>query len=156
MQGPAGFAREPVAQSFGLAPDGGEILVARRHQWAHQKGADAAAELVLLLSLLEFSQALVDDFSDPDFALAFARIENHYCVHGGWLEEGQLIAGVDAIRSIPAVIVQGRYDLPCPARTAWDLHRAWPQADLRLVQAGHAATEPAIAAELVSATDSFA
>ena len=107
-------------------------------------------------STLEFSQALVDEFSDPAFALAFARIENHYFVHGGWLAEGQLIAGVDAIRSIPAVIVQGRYDLPCPARTAWDLHRAWPQADLRLVQAGHAATEPAIAAELVRATDSFA
>ena len=58
MQGPAGFPRKPVAQSFGLAPDGGEILVARRHQWAHQKGADAAAELVLLLRLLEFSQTL--------------------------------------------------------------------------------------------------
>ncbi len=107
-------------------------------------------------STLEFSEALVEDFSDPGFALAFARIENHYFVHGGWLDEGQLIAGVDAIRAIPAVIVQGRYDLPCPMVTAWDLHRAWPEADLRVVQAGHAVTEPAIAAELIKATDAFA
>ena len=103
-------------------------------------------------STLEFSQEMVDDFSEP----GFARIENHYFVNGGWFIDGQLIAGVDAIRSIPAVIVQGRHDIPCPARTARDLHRAWPQADLRLVQAGHAATEPAIAAELVAATDAFA
>lgn len=107
-------------------------------------------------STLEYSQELVDSFADPDFALAFARIENHYFVHGGWLAEGQLIAGVDAIRTIPAVIVQGRYDLPCPAVTAWDLHRAWPEADFRLVQAGHAVTEAAIATELLAATDAFA
>lgn len=107
-------------------------------------------------STLEYSQAMVDEFSDPAFALAFARIENHYFVNAGWLREGQLIADVDAIRHIPAVIVQGRYDLPCPAVTAWDLHRAWPEADFRLVHAGHAVTEPAIAAELIAATTAFA
>ncbi|MCW3158459.1 prolyl aminopeptidase [Micropruina sonneratiae] len=107
-------------------------------------------------STLEFSQALVDEFADPAFALAFARIENHYFVHAGWLREGQLIDEVAALRTIPAVIVQGNYDLPCPARTAWDLHRAWPEADFRLVQAGHSISEPAIAAELVAATDAFA
>ena len=67
-----------------------------------------------------------------------------------------MIAEVDRIRHIPAVIVQGRYDLPCPAVTAWDLHQAWPEADFRLVLAGHSVTEPAIAAELVAATDRFA
>lgn len=107
-------------------------------------------------STLEFSQAYVDAFSDPSFALAFARIENHYFVNGGWLREGQLIDEVGRIRHLPAVIVQGRYDLPCPVVTADDLHRAWPEADYRLVLAGHAAMEPAIAAALVAATDRFA
>jgi proline iminopeptidase len=107
-------------------------------------------------STLEFNQAMVDEFSEWAFALAFARIENHYFVNAGWLREGQLIADVDRIRHIPAVIVQGRYDLPCPAVTAWDLHQAWPEADFRLVLAGHSVTEPAIAAELVAATDRFA
>lgn len=107
-------------------------------------------------STLEFSQALVDEFADPAFALAFARIENHFFVHGGWFDEGQLIAGVDRLRHLPAVIVQGAYDLPCPQVTAYDLHRAWPEADYRLVLAGHASSEPAIAAELVAATDRFA
>ncbi len=60
---------------------------------------------------LEFSPALVEEFSDPAFALAFARIENHYFVHGGWLEEGQLLARRGRLRGIPGVIVQGRYDL---------------------------------------------
>ena len=107
-------------------------------------------------SHLETSEEYLDDFSDPTFALAFARIENHYFVNAGWLREGQLIAEVDRIRHIPAVIVQGRYDLPCPLVTADDLHRAWPEADYRVVLAGHAAMEPAIAAELVAATDRFA
>lgn len=107
-------------------------------------------------SNLIFSQELVDEFSDPEFALAFARIENHYFVNAGWLREGQLIAEVDRIRHIPAVIVQGRYDLPCPLVTADDLHRAWPETDYRVVLAGHSAMEPAIAAELVAATDRFA
>ena len=107
-------------------------------------------------STLQFSQALVDEFSDPSFALAFARIENHYFVNGGWFTEGQLIAGADRIRHIPGVIVQGAYDLPCPVVTADDLHRAWPEADYRVVLAGHSASEPAIAAELVAATDRFA
>ncbi len=107
-------------------------------------------------STLEFSQAHVDEFSDPAFALAFARIENHYFVNAGWLAEGQLIAEVGRIRHLPAVIVQGRYDLPCPVTTADALHRAWPEADYRVVLAGHAAMEPAIAAELVAATDRFA
>ena len=107
-------------------------------------------------STLEYSQAHVDAFAEPAFALAFARIENHYFVNSGWLREGQLIAEVGRIQHIPGVIVQGRYDLPCPVVTADDLHRAWPEADYRLVLAGHAALEPAIAAELVAATDRFA
>lgn len=107
-------------------------------------------------STLEFSPEHVAEFSEAAFALAFARIENHYFVNGGWLEEGQLLAEAHRIRHIPGVIVQGRYDLPCPATTADALHRAWPEADYHVVLAGHAAGEPAIAAELVAATDRFA
>ena len=92
-----------------------------------------------------------------DYALAFARIENHYFVHAGWLEEGQLIRDAHKLAGIPGVIVQGRYDVATPAKTAWDLHRAWPQADFRLVDdAGHAFNEPGILTQLLAATDRFA
>ncbi len=94
-----------------------------------------------------------------EFALAFARIESHYFVNDGWLTNGrELLApgNVAKLRSIPGVIVQGRYDVVCPAKSAWDLHRAWPEADLRIVpDAGHAAGERGIVHELVSATDRF-
>ncbi len=100
---------------------------------------------------LEPDRELIEAFSDPAFALAFARIENHYFVNGGWFTPDQLLNGVDAIRHLPAVIVQGAYDLATPPATAWALHRAWPEADFRLVLAGHAANEPAIATELVAA-----
>ncbi|MDO5638750.1 MAG: prolyl aminopeptidase [Neisseria sp.] len=90
-------------------------------------------------------------------ALAVARIENHYFVHSGWLGgERALLNHIGKIRDIPAVIVQGRYDMCTPMQSAWDLHRAWPQADLRIVQGGHAAMEGDVAAALVAATDEFA
>lgn len=100
---------------------------------------------------------LIASFAEPAYALAFARIENHYVTHGGWFADGQLIADAHRLRDIPGVIVQGRYDLATPATTAWDLHRAWPSADLQLVgDAGHAYSEPGITAALVAATDRFA
>jgi proline iminopeptidase len=96
-------------------------------------------------------------FGRPEFALALARIETHYFVHRGFFEdETQLLRGVDAIRRVPAVIVQGRYDVVCPIGTAWELHERWPEADLRIVaDAGHSAYEPGITSELVAATDRF-
>jgi proline iminopeptidase len=101
--------------------------------------------------------AMVEMFGEPGYALAFARIENHYFIHGGWLEEGQLIERAPLLKDIPAVIVQGRYDLATPPFTAWDLHRAWPEADFTMVPAaGHSSTEPGILAELLAATDRFA
>jgi proline iminopeptidase len=95
---------------------------------------------------------------EDEFALAFARIESHYFVHGGFFaSDDQLLRNVEKLRKIPAVIVQGRYDVVCPVRSAWDLHRAWPEADLRIVpDSGHSAFEPGIAHELISATDRFA
>jgi proline iminopeptidase len=102
---------------------------------------------------------LIARTAGDEFALAFARIECHYFTNDGWLTNGRELlanANVEKIRKIPGVIVQGRYDVVCPAKSAWDLHRAWPEADLRMVSdAGHAASEPGIVHELVSATDRF-
>ncbi|GAA4754109.1 prolyl aminopeptidase [Gordonia alkaliphila] len=98
-----------------------------------------------------------DADSSDRFDLAFATIENHYFVHHGFLDEGQLLTNIAVLHHIPAVIVQGRYDVVCPMRSAWDLHRAWPEADLVIVDdAGHASLETGIADALVSATDRFA
>jgi proline iminopeptidase len=95
-------------------------------------------------------------FENPDFAIAFARIENHYFVHEGWLEEGQLIANAGRLRDIPGTIVQGRYDMACPARTAFDLHKAWPEAEFVIAAgAGHAFSEPEILHTLILATDKY-
>ena len=100
---------------------------------------------------------LIEAMTEPKAAVAFARIENHYFLHGGWFTPDQLIAQVDRIRHIPAVIVQGRYDVCTPAMTAWDLHRAWPEADFVMIpDAAHAASEPGIASALRAATDRFA
>ncbi|UOO81162.1 prolyl aminopeptidase [Uruburuella testudinis] len=95
--------------------------------------------------------------NDAYGALAIARIENHYFMNLGWLEGGRaILANIAQIRDIPAVIVQGRYDMCTPMHSAWALYQAWPQADLRIVQGGHAATEGDVAAALVAATDRFA
>lgn len=100
---------------------------------------------------------LIQRYSDPTYALAFARIENHYFSHGGWFEEGQLIRDAPRLAGIPTVIVQGRYDLCTPATTAWDLYRALPQAEFHMIDAaGHAFDEPEILNALITATDRFA
>jgi len=108
-------------------------------------------------SYLAQSEDYIASTGADDFALQFARIECHYFVHGGFFErDDQLLQNVHKLKNIPAVIVQGRYDVVCPIRSAWDLHRAWPEADLRIVgDAGHSAFEAGIMHELVSATDRF-
>ncbi|GAB4145724.1 MAG: prolyl aminopeptidase [Cyanobacteria bacterium J069] len=96
-------------------------------------------------------------FAEADFADAFARIECHYFVNKGFFEQDdQLLRNVDRIRHIPGVIVQGRYDVVCPPTSAWDLHRAWPEAELILVpDAGHSMNEPGIRTALLEASDRF-
>jgi proline iminopeptidase len=109
------------------------------------------------LTNLYTSAEAVAGMGEDELALAFSRLEAHYFAHGAWLREGQLLAGVDAIRHLPAVIVQGRYDVVCPMKVAWDLHRAWPEADFLIVpDAGHGASEPGISKALVAATDRWA
>ncbi|RMD02353.1 prolyl aminopeptidase, partial [Klebsiella pneumoniae] len=95
--------------------------------------------------------------ADDHFALAFARLENHYFTHQCWLEEGQLLREAHRLADIPGVIVHGRYDMPCPARYAYALHQAWPDSDFHLIEgAGHAWPEPGILDQLLAATDRFA
>ena len=108
-------------------------------------------------SHLVVDEEQVKTFDAEAFALAFARIECHYFVNGGFFaRETQLLDDVPRIRHLPGVIVQGRYDVVCPMETAWALHRRWPEARLVVVpDAGHAAFEPGIAAALIEATDAF-
>jgi proline iminopeptidase len=96
-------------------------------------------------------------FHDGHFALAFARIENHYFFHNGWMDEGQLLRDAGRLKGIPGTIVHGRYDMPCPARFAYALHKEWPEAEFHLIEgAGHAYSEPGILDQLIRATDRFA
>jgi proline iminopeptidase len=125
------------------------VLAEAARAWSTWEGAT---------SFLKTNRGYVAKFEDTAYAAAFARIECHYFINGGFLRsDDQLIADVGRIRSIPAVIVQGRYDVVCPMRSAWDLHRAWPEADLRIVRdAGHSAFERGITRELLAATERFA
>jgi proline iminopeptidase len=110
-------------------------------------------ETITLLHNQEYS----DQFGDEHYAIAFARIENHYFVNEGWFEEGQLIRNAHRLKDIPGVIIQGRYDIATPPKTAWELHRAWPEAKFIMVpDAGHAVSEPGITHHLIEATDAFA
>lgn len=110
-------------------------------------------------SSLSYNPDMANSFSDPKFALAFALIENHYFVNKGFLEhENQLIeSGINIIRDIPTVIVQGRYDIVCPISTAWELSQNWPEAELIVApSSGHTAFELEITHELIKATNTFA
>jgi proline iminopeptidase len=108
-------------------------------------------------SKLFFDPGMIEKFADPEFALAFARIECHYFMNNAFFSsDNYLIENVERIRQIPAVIVQGRYDVVCPITSAWDLHRAWPEAELHIIpDAGHSISEPGIVDALVRATDQF-
>ncbi len=108
-------------------------------------------------SKLVQDQELMEAFGGDSFAQAFARIECHYFTNKGFFtEENFLLNNIDKIRHIPAIIVQGRYDVVCPAESAWELHRAWPEAEFQLIQtAGHSLGEEGITKVLVEATDRF-
>jgi len=108
------------------------------------------------LSLLPNAER-VAQAADDRFAYAFARIENHYFINRGFFStDGELLARAQRLKDIPGVIVQGRYDVVTPLRSAWDLHKMWPTARLDIVpDAGHTGTEAGLAAALINATDAF-
>lgn len=133
-----------------LSPDNPdrERMLAAARAWAQWESH---------LVYLQHNQAAVDAYRDGEAALAIARIENHYFTHAGWMEgERALLANIDRIRHIPTIVVQGRYDLCTPPLAAFDLHQAFPEAELQWVLGGHSAFDPAVAVALVAATDRFA
>ena len=109
-------------------------------------------------SFLHQNKGFMAQLDEPEAALSMARIECHYFVNGGFFETStQLLENIDSIRHIPTEIVQGRYDVVCPPTTAWELHKAWPEATFNMVQnAGHSAFDPANTSALIAATDRFA
>ena len=132
-----------------LTSDDPAVRLAAAQAWSIWEGST---------SRLAYDRKLVQHYGDDQFALAFARIECHYFVHGAWFDrDDQLLANAHLIRDIPTVIVQGRYDVVCPAKSAWDLHKALPDSTLHIIgDAGHSAIEPGIVDALVRATDKFA
>ncbi|MBU3067596.1 prolyl aminopeptidase [Nocardia sp. NEAU-G5] len=138
-------------------------LVSVYHRLLHSPDEQVATAAAMAWSTWEAATSAllpqpdrVAEMGQARFALAFAQIENHYFVHGGFLDDGQLLRDIDRIAHIPGVIVQGRHDIVCPAVSAWDLHRAWPESQLHIVpDAGHSASEPGIAHHLIEATDKF-
>lgn len=100
---------------------------------------------------------VINHFGSAHTALSLARIECHYFMHDCFLEENQILNNADKLKDIPGTIVQGRYDLICPMQSAWDLHQAWPEAEMKVIaNAGHSATEPGTVDALVEATISMA
>ncbi|MEU6586717.1 prolyl aminopeptidase [Nocardia sp. NPDC046763] len=164
--GSAGYVYPDEWEKF-LAPvpeaERGQDLIEVYHRLLHSPDAALATDAAVAWSTWEGATSSllpqpdrVAESADPRFALAFARIENHYFVNHGFLDEGQLLRDIGRIAHIPGVIVQGRHDVVCPATSAWDLHRAWPGSELHLVpDAGHAALEPGITHHLVEATDKY-
>jgi proline iminopeptidase len=131
-----------------LTGDDTEAQLAAARAWSVWEGTT--------ISLLPDANRIAA-FGDPRYAIAFARIECHYFQNRGFFDrDDQLIADAHRLRDIPGVIVHGRYDLCTPISTAWDLHKAWPEAAYRVVpDSGHAMTEPGIIHELVTATEEF-
>ncbi len=121
------------------------------------KAAIAWSQWEAATSSLSYESSRVDEFSNPHFALAFALIENHYFINHGFFDnENQLIDGIQKIRNIPTVIVQGRYDMVCPIETAWEVSKNWPEASLIIAPfSGHTAFEKEITHELIKATNEF-
>ncbi len=139
---------DPVAAYTRLLwHDDADVSARAAAAWSGWEGA---------ISTLRPRPELVEQFTRPEFALAFARIENHYVANGCFLAEGQLLADAGRLVGIPGVIVHGRYDVLCPPINAWELHGAWPGSELVMIpDAGHAYDEPGILDALVEATDRF-
>ena len=108
-------------------------------------------------SFINHNPEAVKESINSQFALAFALIENHYFVNKGFLEnENQLLDNIEKIRHIPAVIIQGRYDVVCPPTTAYELYQEWPESELKIAPySGHSAFEEEITDLLIETTNNF-
>ncbi|MCX7979007.1 MAG: prolyl aminopeptidase, partial [Bdellovibrionaceae bacterium] len=129
-----------------LTHENPEVRLGAARAWSRWEGATAT---------MTVEKEKLDAFEDPTFALAFARIECHYFVNNAFFPTtNYILENIGRIRHIPGWIVQGRYDMVCPARSAWELHRAWPESKIEIVPvAAHAASDPGIRSALIKATD---
>jgi proline iminopeptidase len=123
----------------------------------YTRAARAWSRWEAILSSIIPDVETIERAKSDEFCISFARIENHYFVNGGFFNpETQLLDNLNKIRHIPAIAIQGRYDVVCPAQSAWDLKQKWPELDLRIVEgSGHSAFEHGIASELIKATTQF-
>lgn len=129
-----------------LDPDPAIYLPAAR-AWSRYEGA---------CSTLHPSAETVAAFSNDSTAVALARIETHYFSNGNFMSENALLENIEKCRDLPCVIVQGRYDMICPISTADELHRAWPNSEIKIVpEAGHSAMDPGVREALVQATEGY-
>lgn len=155
------FWPEPWARFVDLIPeDERDNLIAAYHRRLFSDDLQIETKYARAWSAWENALASVYSSgsggdSPADYARAFARLENHYFTNAGFLDEdGWILKNVGKIANIPGVIVQGRYDMICPPKRAWELASAWPNCDLRMIRnAGHALSEPGISAELVRVMD---
>ncbi len=131
-----------------LTSDDSAVRIAAAKAWSSWEGST--------IKLLPDPSTLMA-FEEVQMSLSIARIECHFFINKCWFKtDNQLVENVGKIRHIPTVIVHGRYDVVCPVKNAWDLHKAWPESTLHIIQdAGHAADEPGILDALVKATNSF-
>jgi proline iminopeptidase len=125
-----------------------DVQLAAAKAWSKWEG-----ETVTLLPHPE----VIEEFTEPEKAIAVARIENHYMHHRGWFEDGQLLRDAGRLSGIPGVIVQGRHDSCTPPKAAWALKKAWPEVELNIIpDGGHLYNEPGVLDGLIRATDRFA
>lgn len=131
-----------------LTSSDSDLRLKAAHIWSQWEAAT---------SKLYVDPNLINSFEDPTHALQFARIECHYFTNNAFFKtQNWLLENVDKIRKIPGAIVQGRYDVVCPAKSAWELHQAWPESKLHIIaDAGHSALEPGNKAKLIELTDEF-
>lgn len=132
-----------------LTSDDEKVRVEAARAWSVWEGST---------SKLHQDPKLIEKFDKPQMAVAFARIECHFFVNKGFLEcDDQLLRDIGKIRHLPGVIIHGRYDVVCPMKNAWDLHKAWPEAELKIIPCvGHSMTEVGIRDALLEATEKFA
>jgi proline iminopeptidase len=141
--------RGDLLRAYGmrLFSDDPNICVPAARAWSRYEGS---------CLFLQPEPDAIEEFCTEAVSVALGRLEAHYFLHDGFFADDQLIRNVECLRHLPAVIVQGRYDVVCPPLSACRLHEAWPEAKFHMIQdAGHAGTEPGIAAALVAATEQF-
>jgi proline iminopeptidase len=146
------YAQTHPERVLGLVLRG--IFLGRPHELRWFNELDGGARWIFPERWERYLEA--GNFDEPRVAISVARSEAHYFRQEVFLEPDQLLRDVGRIRHIPATIVHGRYDIICPVKSAYDLSQAWPEAELRIVLAGHSAADPAIVDALVSATDALA